>query len=136
MGLADVGRYKVEAVAEAAQAVAQQQLALNQMAAARVILMMQDLVSERIQASRWEQTAIDVNGRLLPHDALAQQTAVTFGIRHRGALRLLLDAKRTGLVPTIVPSLDQPHALRFHLSSRTRTAILDLAGEAPLTGET
>jgi hypothetical protein len=65
-------------------------LALNHMAAARGILLLQALVSERIQASRWEQIAIDANGRLLPHDALARQTAVTLEMRHRGAPGLLL----------------------------------------------
>ena len=63
-------------------------------------------------------------------DALARQVAVTFGIRLRGTLGILLDAKRAGLVPTIAPLLDQLHALRFRLSSHTRAAILELAGES------
>ena len=63
-------------------------------------------------------------------DALARQVAVTFGIRLRGTLGILLDAKRAGLVPTIAPLLDQLHALRFHLSPHTRAAILELAGES------
>jgi uncharacterized protein len=66
---------------------------------------------------------------VLLDDALARQIAVTLGIRHRGTLGVLLDAKRAGLVPTIAPLLDQLHDLRFHLGSHTRTAILELAGE-------
>ena len=63
-------------------------------------------------------------------DALARRVAATLGIRLRGTLGVLLDAKRTGLLPAITPLLDQLHALGFHLSRRTRTDILDLAGEA------
>ena len=67
---------------------------------------------------------------VLLDDALARQAAAMFGIRHRGTLGALLDAKRAGLVPAVAPLLDQLHALRFYLSAYTRTAILELAGEA------
>jgi predicted nucleic acid-binding protein len=64
-------------------------------------------------------------------DALARQVAEALHIPFRGTLGLLLDAKRAGLVSTILPLLDQLQALRFRLSVRTREAILALAGETP-----
>jgi predicted nucleic acid-binding protein len=67
---------------------------------------------------------------VLLDDALARRVAVTFGIRHRGTLGVLLDAKRAGLVPTIAPLLDQLQSLRFWLHPRTRAALLELAGES------
>lgn len=62
-------------------------------------------------------------------DALARQLAETLGIRLTGTLGLLLDAKRAGLVPALVPVLDQLHNLRFRLAPHTRAAVLKLAGE-------
>ena len=62
-------------------------------------------------------------------DALARQVATALDIPFRGTLGLLLDAKRAGLVSTILPLLDQLQALRFRLSAHTRAAILALAGE-------
>jgi predicted nucleic acid-binding protein len=64
-------------------------------------------------------------------DALARQVAAALHIPFRGTLGLLLDAKRAGLVSTILPLLDQLQALRFRLNVRTREAILALAGETP-----
>jgi hypothetical protein len=43
--------------------------------------------------------------------------------------RLLLDAKRAGLIPAVGPLLDQLDALRFRVAPHTRTAVLKLAGE-------
>jgi uncharacterized protein len=64
-------------------------------------------------------------------DALARQVAAALDIPFRGTLGVLLDAKRAGLVATILPLLDQLQALRFRLSAHTREAILALAGETP-----
>ena len=62
-------------------------------------------------------------------DALARQQAETLGLALTGTLGLLLDAKRTGLVPELRPLLDQLQKLRFRLSQHTRTAVLKLAHE-------
>ena len=64
-------------------------------------------------------------------DALARQVAETSGIRLTGTLGLLLDAKRTGLIVSVAPLLDQLQALRFRLAPHTRAAVLKLAGEEP-----
>jgi uncharacterized protein len=68
---------------------------------------------------------------VLLDDALARQVAAALDIPFRGTLGVLLDAKRAGLVATILPLLDQLQALRSRLSVRTREAILALAGETP-----
>lgn len=68
---------------------------------------------------------------VLLDDALARQVAAALHIRFRGTLGVLLDAKRAGVVSCITPLLEQLHALRFHLSPRTRDLILTMAGEAP-----
>ena len=62
-------------------------------------------------------------------DALARRVAETLGLRLKGTLGLLIDAKRAGIIPTVGPLLDQLHALRFHVAPHTRTAVLKLAGE-------
>ena len=62
-------------------------------------------------------------------DGLARQVAETLRLPLTGTLGLLLDAKRKGLVPAVVPLLDQLHALRFRVSASTRAAVLRLAGE-------
>lgn len=64
-------------------------------------------------------------------DRLARQAALSLGLRLTGTLGLLLDAKRAGLVPAVEPSLDRIQALGFRVSTRTRTAVLKLAGELP-----
>ncbi len=46
-----------------------------------------------------------------------------------GTLGLLLDAKKIGLIPAVMPLLDQLDRLRFRVSITTRTAVLRLAGE-------
>jgi predicted nucleic acid-binding protein len=62
-------------------------------------------------------------------DALARRMAEALGIRLTGTLGILLDAKRAGLIDTIMPWLDQLQVLRFRLHPATRTAVLKLAGE-------
>lgn len=62
-------------------------------------------------------------------DGLARRVAETLGLRLKGTLGLLLDAKRAGLIHIVGPLLDQLHALRFRVAPHTRTAVLKLAGE-------
>jgi predicted nucleic acid-binding protein len=62
-------------------------------------------------------------------DGLARRVAETLGLRLKGTLGLLLDAKRAGLIPALGPLLDQLNALRFRVAPYTRTAVLKLAGE-------
>ena len=57
------------------------------------------------------------------------QDAEGLGLRLTGALGLLIAAKRAGLIPAVGPLLDQLQALRFHLASHTRAAVLRMAGE-------
>lgn len=66
---------------------------------------------------------------LILDDALARRVAQTLQIPFTGTLGLLLDAKRSGLISSVAPSLDQLQDLRFRLSSDTRSTILKLAGE-------
>jgi predicted nucleic acid-binding protein len=62
-------------------------------------------------------------------DLLARRVAEILKIRFTGTLGLLLDAKRTGLVPTVRPLLARLQALGFRVSPHTRLTILELAGE-------
>ena len=62
-------------------------------------------------------------------DGLARRVAETLGLRLKGTLGLLLDAKRAGLIPALGPLFDQLNALRFRVAPYTRTAVLKLAGE-------
>ena len=59
----------------------------------------------------------------------ALRMAESLGLRLKGTLGLLLDAKREGLIPAIIPLLNQLQELRFRLAPYTRTAVLKLAGE-------
>jgi hypothetical protein len=63
-------------------------------------------------------------------DGLGRWVAETLGIRLTGTLGLLLDAKRAGLIPAVVPLLDQLQSLRFRIAPHTRAAVLKLAGES------
>ena len=62
-------------------------------------------------------------------DGPARRMAETLGIKLTGTLGLLIDAKRSGLIPAVAPVLDQLEALRFRLAAQTRNAVLRLAGE-------
>ena len=62
-------------------------------------------------------------------DGLGRRVAETLGLRLKGTLGLLLDAKQAGLIPTVGPLLDQLDVLRFRVAPHTRTAVLKLAGE-------
>jgi predicted nucleic acid-binding protein len=62
-------------------------------------------------------------------DALARRVAETLGIKLRGTLGILIDAKRAGLIAAVAPILDELEGLRFRLARHTRAAVLRLAGE-------
>ncbi len=62
-------------------------------------------------------------------DAMGRRLAVGLGIPLRGTLGVLLDAKRSGLVPAVAPLIKRLQGLRFHVSAGTVAAILRLAGE-------
>ncbi len=62
-------------------------------------------------------------------DALGRRVATMLGIRLRGTLGLLLDAKKAGLITAVTPLLGQLQVLGFRLSPQTRSAVLGLAGE-------
>lgn len=62
-------------------------------------------------------------------DAFARSVAESLGLRFKGTLGLLLDAKREGLIRAIIPLLNQLQELRFRLAPHTRAAVLKLAGE-------
>lgn len=63
-------------------------------------------------------------------DALARQIASALQLRITGTLGILIDAKRTALIPAIRPQLDQLHNLGFRLAAHTRAAVLRIAGES------
>lgn len=63
-------------------------------------------------------------------DALARQVAGALQLRVTGTLGVLIDAKRTGLIPTVRPLLDQLHSAGFRLAAHTRAAVLKIAGES------
>jgi predicted nucleic acid-binding protein len=65
----------------------------------------------------------------LLEDGVARKVAQTFGGRFTGTLGLLIDARRTGLVPAVDPLLYQLQALGFRLGAATGKAVLRLAGE-------
>ena len=50
-------------------------------------------------------------------------------LRLASFLGLLIDGKRSGLIPTVEPLLDELHDLGFRLSSSTRAAVLQFARE-------
>jgi uncharacterized protein len=62
-------------------------------------------------------------------DAVGRRAAVLLGLPLTGTLGLLVDAKKKGLIPAVLPALDELDRLRFRLSSATRLAVLKLAGE-------
>jgi len=62
-------------------------------------------------------------------DAIARRLAVQLGIPVMGTLRVLLDAKRAGMVPAVEPFLTRLQSLGFYLDPQTRASVLELAGE-------
>ena len=62
-------------------------------------------------------------------DALGRRAAELLGIPFTGTLGLLLSAKEKNLIPAVAPILDRLSELRFRVSTSTRSAVLQLAGE-------
>jgi hypothetical protein len=62
-------------------------------------------------------------------DALARQVAKALHIRVTGTLGILINAKRSGIIPAVRPLLDQLQGLGFRVAAHTRAAVLDLVGE-------
>ncbi len=65
-------------------------------------------------------------------DALARRAAEFLGLRLTGTLSLLLDAKRTGVIPQVASVLSELHALNFRVAGQTRAAVFKLAGESEI----
>lgn len=63
-------------------------------------------------------------------DARARDEAERLGLKLKGTLGLLLDAKRAGLLERVAPHVERLDALGFRLARHTREAVLRLAGEA------
>lgn len=62
-------------------------------------------------------------------DGLARAVAESLGLKLRGTLGLLLDAKRARHIDAVAPVLDRLQALQFRMSAKTRAAVLKLCGE-------
>jgi len=75
--------------------------------------------------------ALEISGSVaLMDDALARRVATANGILIKGTLGLLLDAKRAGHLTAVKPSVDRLQELGFRLASKTRQAVLKIAGES------
>jgi predicted nucleic acid-binding protein len=68
---------------------------------------------------------------LVLDDGLARQFAEALSLKFTGTLGILLAAKHAGMVSSVTPLLNRLQELHFRLSSPTRRAILQLAGEEP-----
>jgi|ERR1035437_571037 len=66
---------------------------------------------------------------VLLDDALARKTAKAAGLKVWGTLRILLEAKSQGLVPSIEPFLKRLEDSGMWISVQVRQRILALAGE-------
>ena len=71
------------------------------------------------------------NGLLILDDDRARRFAHQLRLPVTGTLGVLLKAKAAGHVKRIQPLLDQLNTLGFRLSLKTRTVVLELAGEDP-----
>lgn len=67
---------------------------------------------------------------ILLDDALARQTAHDMGLIVWGTLRVLLEAKNTGLLASIAPSVDALRDSGMWIGEDVKLRILRLAGEA------
>lgn len=66
---------------------------------------------------------------VLLDDAPARRYARTLGVKFTGTLGVLLKAKQSGHLTTVLPVLDQLDSLGFRLDSVTRASVLKLACE-------
>ncbi|MBK8267301.1 MAG: DUF3368 domain-containing protein [Planctomycetes bacterium] len=62
-------------------------------------------------------------------DAPARRMAAALGLPFTGTLGLLIDAKKIGAIASVRECVDQLHQLCFRLSNKTRTFVLEIAGE-------
>ncbi len=69
------------------------------------------------------------NSLALLDDALARQHAQILNLSFTGTLGVLLKAKREGYLNALEPVLNLLESLRFRLATKTREAMLKLAGE-------
>jgi uncharacterized protein len=69
------------------------------------------------------------DAEVLLDDALARRVAGMLGLRFRGTLGLLLDAKKAGVVSSVAPLLDRLKSLGFRLHRDTQRSVLELADE-------
>jgi predicted nucleic acid-binding protein len=67
---------------------------------------------------------------LILDDALARRHATLMRVKTTGTLGVLLKSKTAGHVVLVSPLVSALEELGFHLSDRTRDAVLKLAGEA------
>lgn len=63
-------------------------------------------------------------------DRAARQCASTFGIRARGTMGVLLDAKRAGLLTAVAPLIERLRSGGLYLSDTVIENALKIAGEA------
>jgi predicted nucleic acid-binding protein len=70
------------------------------------------------------------DAEVLLDDALARRIARMLGLRYRGTLGLLLDAKKAGLLAAVGPILDCLRSAGFRLNRETERNVLELAGES------
>ena len=66
---------------------------------------------------------------LLLDDRRWRDAAVRLGLRIRGTVGVLVEARRAGLLPAIAPSLSDLAASGFRLSPEVRREAMELAGE-------
>lgn len=73
--------------------------------------------------------AHELGCRVILDDRKARMVAQRLGIPVTGTVGLLLKAKRTGIIPSLLPMLDALDAHHFHVSRALREEVLRLAGE-------
>lgn len=67
---------------------------------------------------------------LLLDDALARRTAIAAGITVWGTLRILLEAKSSGLIESVKPAIHRLEKSGMWVSEDIRRRVLSLAGES------
>lgn len=70
------------------------------------------------------------NAVVILDDFLARQVAQSLKIKLIGTLGILLNAKRTGLIPEVGLLLDKLQTLRFRLDPETHSGVLKIAEES------
>ncbi len=66
---------------------------------------------------------------VLLDDPNARRAARSVGIHYWGTLKIILEAKKTGLIPAVAPYVDRLASSSLLLSPENRQRILSLAGE-------